>query len=143
MCELTIGILEPIKVPLVNRLYRTHYSSSKAKKDELVVAGRLGHELVTVVRFRSIEQCRLLTGMLVTPAHRSKAYGHQLMQYCREQILTTHDYCFAYSHLEGFYQQHGFKSISIEQLPNSLRMLMERYLKSGRCLIPMHFQPDN
>ncbi|TDA74788.1 GNAT family N-acetyltransferase, partial [Halomonas marinisediminis] len=50
--------------------------------------------------------------------------------------------CFAYPHLEAFYQQHSFVTVVPEQLPNSLNQLFTRYTGSGKCLIPMHYRPD-
>ncbi|WP_084715804.1 GNAT family N-acetyltransferase [Vibrio galatheae] len=134
-----IETLDPIKLPLVSRLYKAYYPSGKAKKDELTITGSIENQLVAVVRFRTIEQYRLLTGMLVTPDHRGAGLGHQLMAHCTEQVLSEQDFCFAYAHLEAFYTQHGFKTIEVELLPNSLKGLFDRY-SLKKTLIPMQFQ---
>ncbi|MEZ9230221.1 GNAT family N-acetyltransferase [Vibrio amylolyticus] len=142
LSELTIAVLPTIKVPLVNKIYKDYYPSGKAKKDEhIVTASSLG-SIVAMVRFRHIEQYRLLTGMLVTPEMRALGVGHQLLEYCQENELTSRDYCFAYTHLENFYKQHHFCTIEPTELPNSLKNLFERYVNSGRSLIPMQFQVD-
>lgn len=140
MSSLHIEVLDPIKLPLVARLYKAYYPSGKAKKDELIIAGYFDNQLTSVVRFRSVEQYRLLTGMLVVPEHREKGLGHHLMTYCEEQVLTNQDFCFAYQHLESFYGQHGFQLVEPQQLPNSLKNLFERYSQTKK-LVPMQYVP--
>ncbi|RJX72364.1 N-acetyltransferase [Vibrio sinensis] len=139
MNQLTIEVLDPIKLPLVTRLYKAHYPSGKAKSNELTIVGYIEQSLSAVVRFRPIEEFRLLTGMLVIPQYREQGVGHQLMNYCQQHTLTSKDYCFAYSHLELFYQQHGFTTIPASTLPNSLKLLYNRYSHSGKRLTPMHY----
>lgn len=137
-----IETLDPIKLPLVSRLYKAYYPSGKAKRDELTIVGSMDKQIVSVVRFRSIEQYRLLTGMLVIPAKRSLGLGHQLMSYCQEHILTGQDYCFAYAHLESFYVQHGFQPITPNQLPSALQGLFERYTRK-KALVAMQYVTPN
>ncbi|MGF1721700.1 GNAT family N-acetyltransferase [Vibrio kyushuensis] len=141
--ELTIAVLDPIKVPLVTRLYKAHYPSGKAKKDERIITVSNNNTMVGVVRFRNIEQYRLLTGMLIIPEMRDQGVGHQLLDHCQAHELSNRDYCFAYQHLEHFYSHHQFHTIEPNKLPNSLKNLFERYVNSGRSLIPMQFQADN
>lgn len=111
-----IETLDPIKLPLISRLYKAHYPSGKAKKDELTIVGSIDQQIVSLVRFRNIEQCRLLTGMLVIPEYRGAGLGHQLMGYCVRHVLSEHDFCFAYAHLQPFYAQHNFKTIGSESV---------------------------
>lgn len=141
MSTLRIEILDPVKLPLVTRLYKQHYPSAKAKKDELVIVGYAEQNMVSVVRFRTIEHYRLLTGMLVVPELRDKGLAHQLMAYCQEHVLADRDFCFAYQHLEGFYTQHGFNSVEGTALPNSLKQLFQRYCASGKKLVAMQYIP--
>ncbi|OIQ25332.1 GNAT family N-acetyltransferase [uncultured Vibrio sp.] len=140
--ELTIAVLPTIKVPLVNKIYKDYYPSGKAKKDEHIVTASSQGSIVAMVRFRHIEQYRLLTGMLVIPEKREHGIGHQLLDYCQSNELNNNDFCFAYTHLEKFYKQHNFYAIEPAHLPNSLKNLFERYVNSGRSLIPMQFQVD-
>ncbi|MEF1289249.1 GNAT family N-acetyltransferase [Vibrio sp. M260118] len=133
-----IETLDPIKLPLVSRLYKAHYPSGKAKSDELTIVGTIEHKIVSVVRYRSIEQFRLLTGMLVLPAYRGGGLGHQLMEYCAQHVLAANDFCFSYAHLEGFYAQHGFEVIDVGQLPNPLKSLFDRYSRKKQ-LVPMQY----
>ncbi|WP_117236497.1 GNAT family N-acetyltransferase [Vibrio maerlii] len=140
MVSLTITQLDPIKLPLIKRMYKAHYPSGKAKSDELILVGQDEKSMCCCVRFKTIEQYRLLTGMLVIPSHRSLGVGHQLLDYCQEKILQSTDYCFAYTHLEGMYQSHGFHTVEQDELPNPLRNLYERYTRHGKALIAMQYE---
>ncbi len=140
---LSIEVLDPIKTPLVTRFYKSHYPSGKAKKNEHILVGYLDKTLVAVVRFREIDGFRLLTGMLVDPAYQGKGLGHALLKHCENNELTSKDYCFAYSHLESFYAQHGFQALESDDLPNSLKNLYLRYMGSGKSLTAMQFNPHN
>ena len=82
MSAMQIEQLDPMKLPLVSRLYKSFYPSGKAKKDELTLVGYMENQMAAVVRFRTIEQYRLLTGMLVVPDFRGQGLGHELMCYC-------------------------------------------------------------
>jgi hypothetical protein len=61
MNNVIITQLDPIKVPLVKRFYKEHYPTGKANKSELIYSIELNGELCGVVRFRTIEDRRLLT----------------------------------------------------------------------------------
>ncbi|NOI58439.1 GNAT family N-acetyltransferase [Vibrio coralliilyticus] len=137
-----IETFDPIKLPLVSRLYKAHYPSGKVKKDELIIVGTIDQQIVSLVRFRNIEQLRLLTGMLVIPEHRGSGLGHQLMGYCAQYVLSEHDFCFAYAHLETFYAQHNFKTIDASQLPNSLKGLFERYSLKKQLVAMKYVKPS-
>ncbi|WP_226971503.1 MULTISPECIES: GNAT family N-acetyltransferase [Vibrio] len=134
--------LDPIKLPLVKKLYKAYYPGAKAKKEEHIVVAYKENQIVGLVRFKPIEEYLLLTGMLVVPAHREQGVGHTLLSYCQESILKNHCYCFAYRHLPPFYAQHGFKTIDVDAIPNSLKHRYLRYCESGKDLIPMQFIDD-
>ncbi|BDU35682.1 putative Acyl-CoA N-acyltransferase [Vibrio nigripulchritudo MADA3029] len=139
MSELEVKILDPIQLPLVKRLYKQHYSSAKPKSDELTLVGYLSGNMIAAVRFRTIEDFRLLTGMVIATEHRKKGFGSMLMEHCRNNVLEPSDYCFAYEHLENFYQSHGFVTVSTEALPGSLKSLFTRYSNSGKKLKAMKY----
>lgn len=142
MNNVIITQLDPVKVPLVKRFYKEHYPTGKANKSELIYSLLLDDELCGVVRFRAIEDSRLLTGMAISKQYRGKQLGSQLMEYCAKHTLTENDYCFAYAHLTSFYGRHQFVQVDPKQLPNALRVLYERYSNSGKDLIPMQYQQN-
>ena len=133
--------LDPIKLPLITRLYKAHYPSAKLKKEELTIVGYVDDDLVCVARLRTLENYRLLTGMLVIPSYRGSGLAHQIMSYCKDSILAKGDFCFAYAHLEKFYAKHNFKTIEPEQLPKHLRVMFERYSHKKK-LVAMAYQLD-
>ncbi|WP_375751781.1 GNAT family N-acetyltransferase [Vibrio sp. HN007] len=135
--------LEAIKLPIAQKLYKQHYPSGKAKSNELIYVCYSDKTLCGVVRIRPVDSYRLLTGMVVVPEFRNKGIGHALLDYCEAEVLNDNDYCFAYAHLEGFYSLNGFFTIEVNELPNPLRTLFERYSRSGKQLIPMKFTKSN
>ncbi|GLQ73178.1 GNAT family N-acetyltransferase [Vibrio penaeicida] len=139
MSELEVKKLDPTLLPLVKRFYKQYYPSAKPKSDELILGGYLNGTLVSTVRFRTIEDSRLLTGMLVAKEHQNKGLGHNLLVFCQDDILQEGDFCFAYEHLNNFYHSHGFRTVEIEDLPNGLRNLFIRYLRSGKKLNAMKY----
>ncbi|MDV7106400.1 GNAT family N-acetyltransferase [Vibrio sp. TH_r3] len=137
--QITISRLDPQMIPLVQKLYKQHYKSSKAKKDELIFVARCDQEICGVVRLKTIGHYRLLTGMLVIPKYRRLGIAHLLLQHCTKVTLNSSDYCFAYYNLEAFYQQHNFTLTPKEQLPEPLKNLFLRYSASGKSLSAMHY----
>ncbi|USD65414.1 GNAT family N-acetyltransferase [Vibrio sp. SCSIO 43136] len=139
MTQLRFEQIEPIKLPLVKRFYKQHYPAGKAKSDELIIAAYSGPAMVAVVRFRHIEETRLLTGMVVDTKYRSQGIGAALMAYCQQQILRDQDYCFALEHLENFYCRFGFETTDTTNMPGCLQNLFKRYTQSGKSLKPLQY----
>lgn len=139
MVNLEFEILDSVKLPLVQRFYKSHYPATKPKKNEVIVVARQLGEISAIVRFRPVETYQLLTGMVVHAQQRQQGIGHQLLNHCRHTHLLTHSFCFAFTWLTPFYQQHGFQIIESEHLPKSLLVLLERYQKSGKSLVPMKY----
>ncbi|MDF2156143.1 GNAT family N-acetyltransferase [Vibrio sp. CAU 1672] len=138
---LIIEELDPVKLPLVKKLYKAHYPSGKAKKDEQILIAKQNGQIAALLRLKCVEQYRLLTGMLVVPEARGRGVGDALLDYCENKVFNNHDFCFAFSYLEHYYSKHGFKPIEIQDLPNSLRLAFLRYIDSGKDLIPMQYTP--
>ncbi|GAL29274.1 predicted acyltransferase [Vibrio variabilis] len=139
MDTLNFGVLDPIKLPIAKKLYKAHYPAGKPKSDERILTLSRNQSLSALVRFRTIEQYRLMTGMLVLPEQRGAGLGHQLMTYLEQGELKDGDYCFALSHLESFYSQHGFETIDEDSLPNPLKQLFSRYIGGGKSLLAMRY----
>ncbi|MGR5070435.1 GNAT family N-acetyltransferase [Vibrio alfacsensis] len=136
-------MLNPIKLPLIKRLYKAHYPAGRAKRDELIVTASVDSNILALLRMKSVDTSRLLTGMLVIPEARGTGVGKALLSYCEENIFRHGDYCFAFQHLENYYSQYGFKTISGNTLPNSLKIAFSRYVDSGKDLIPMQFMASS
>jgi N-acetylglutamate synthase-like GNAT family acetyltransferase len=136
-------VLNPIKLPLIKRLYKAHYPAGRAKSDELIITASAKGSIVALLRMKTIENYRLLTGMLVVPDARGTGVGNTLLTHCEKEVFKDGDYCFAFMHLESYYSQHGFKTIDSSKLPNALKITFLRYVNSGKDLIPMQFTPSS
>ncbi|MGU3847201.1 GNAT family N-acetyltransferase, partial [Vibrio diabolicus] len=84
-----------------------------------------------LLRLKTVDRSRLLTGMLVTPTLRGPGIGKELLTHCKNNVFTDGDYCFAFTHLESYYSKHGFKTIDCSELPHPLKMAFQRYVDSG------------
>ncbi len=140
--SLIIEVLNPVKLPLIKRLYKAHYPSGRAKRDELIITASNEGTIVALLRMKTVENYRLLTGMLVIPEARGTGVGNVLLAHCEQNVFSDGDYCFAFMHLKSYYSQHGFRAIDSSKLPNSLKLAFQRYLDSGKDLIPMQFIPS-
>ncbi|TOM54970.1 GNAT family N-acetyltransferase, partial [Vibrio parahaemolyticus] len=85
--SLIIEVLNPIKLPLIKKLYKAHYPSGRAKKDELIITASRGGVIVALLRLKTVEQYRLLTGMLVIPEVRGTNVGRTLLEHCENKVF--------------------------------------------------------
>ncbi|GAD81429.1 GNAT family N-acetyltransferase [Vibrio ezurae] len=139
MNSLIIKSLEPIRLPILKKLYKAHYPSTKIKGGEHIFVAENATSIVGVVRFRNIDKWQLLTGMMVVPDARRQGIASRLLQYCQSTMLNENVYCFAYVHLQQMYSAYGFRCIDIEALPASLQKLYLRYTQAGKPLIIMQY----
>ncbi len=137
--KINIRQLDAIRLPLLKKLYKQYYPSAKPKSDETIYTVEYQNQIIATLRLRPIGQYRLMTGMLVLPTYRQLGIGGALLTYCKENVFTGNDYCFALSHLGDYYQQYGFNIVAAEALPNDVRTLLLRYTGTGKDLIPMSF----
>ncbi|MCD9509038.1 GNAT family N-acetyltransferase [Photobacterium phosphoreum] len=131
--------LNPIRLPIVNKLYKDFYPAGKAKRDETLWIGESQQKIICCVRFKHIGELQLLTGMLVTPEYRGQKIATQLLQHAIPQMQQKACYCFAFKELEALYKYAGFITLQPQQLPLDLQQRFERYCNSGKKLIPMHY----
>ncbi|ASA55529.1 GNAT family N-acetyltransferase [Vibrio gazogenes] len=144
MDHLSFEMLDPLKLPLVQRFYKQHYPTAKPKRNERIYTASIANQLCAVVRFRHIGTPHLLlTGMAVAKELRAQGIGHQLLNYCETHVLNQHVFCFAYRHLENFYHQHHFVVQLPQALPAEINQLYQRYHHQGRDIIPMQYSPPN
>ncbi len=129
--------LDPIRLPLIQRFYKSHYPSGKAKRDEVIWTVEKDGQIIGCVRFRQFNDCQLLTGMVIHSDHRRNRLASQLMENCEAQANSKQCFCFAYSHLEALYTKQGFVTIGEADLPAPLDELFIRYSQGRKKLIPM------
>lgn len=139
MSQIHYQQLNPIRLPIINKLYKDFYPAGKAKRDEVLWVGESQQGVICCVRFKNIGELQLLTGMLVKPEYRGQKIATQLLQHAIPQINQKPCYCFAFKELEVLYQHVGFITLEPQQLPHDLQQRFERYCNSGKKLIPMHY----
>lgn len=140
MSKIRFHLLEPLRFPLINRFYKSHYPAGKAKRDEIIWVGENTSGIICCVRFKQFEHYQLLTGMLVHPGLRNCGIAKQLITATNEQLTHSPCFCFAFSHLEKLYQDSGFAVIADNELPEPLANRIQRYRLSGKELIAMRYQ---
>ncbi len=139
MKNLSVAQLDPIKLPLLKKLYKAHYPSTKIKAGEVIYVAELESKMVGVTRFRQIEDWQLLTGMMVVTDQRGKGIASEMLSQLETSYLDSNVYCFAYSHLVDMYSSHGFVSIPEDELPGSLKGLFSKYSQT-KALNCMQYQ---
>ncbi len=90
--SLIIEVLNPIKLPLIKKLYKAYYPAGRAKKDELIITASHKGEIIALLRLKSVDKVRLLTGMLVIPKVRGTGIGKELLNHCKNNVFTDGDY---------------------------------------------------
>ncbi|WP_261816241.1 GNAT family N-acetyltransferase [Vibrio gallicus] len=130
MHNLSITEMDPIRLPLLRKVYKQHYPSTKVKAGDKIFIAEHNSQLIGAVRFRHIEQWRLLTGMVVIEKYRGRGVASSMLKALRPTQLDQDVYCFAYTHLTKMYAVHGFVTIDPQQLPGSLKGLYCKYSQS-------------
>ena len=75
--------------------------------------------------------------MITLPNLQGKGIGTHLLRSIEPALTILDCYCFAFSHLTGFYQNNGFMAITVETLPDELQQRFHAYTSQGRKLTPM------
>ncbi|MEH6534605.1 MAG: GNAT family N-acetyltransferase [Photobacterium frigidiphilum] len=140
MTKLRFHHLEPLRFPLVNRLYKSYYPAGKAKKDEIIWVGDNEKGIICVVRFKQFENIQLLTGMLVHPEFREQGLAKNLLAATKTQINCKPCYCFAFRELVPIYSNANFHLVDKIELPEVLSNRLIRYISSGKDLVAMRYE---
>lgn len=135
--------IDSLHFPLAKKFYQAHYPSGKANKADPIWVLNEQHKILVCLRLKQFLQCQLLTAMVTHPDYRQLGLGHQLLTALvndeTQPLLTKPCYCFAFSHLEAFYQQAGFMTLLPEELPDELYRRYLAYTQKGKPLIAMQY----
>lgn len=136
-------LIDRLHFPLAKKFYQAYYPSGKANKADPIWVLNKQHKIFVCLRLKQFEQYQLLTGMVTLPAFRNQGLGLQLLDALIKDetrpLLSKPCYCFAFSHLEGFYQKAHFTSICADDLPDELKRRFIAYSQAGKPLIPMKY----
>jgi len=136
-------LIDRLHFPLAKKFYQAFYPSGKANKADPIWVLNQEQKILVCLRLKQFKRYQLLTGMVTHPDFRNQGLGLQLLDaliHDKAQPLTTKTcYCFAFSHLEAFYQKARFVSICPDELPDELRARFMAYSQAGKLLVPMKF----
>lgn len=117
-----IVVLEPERIPLVNRFYQAENSPHRAGRHELVLVAYEESQILAALRVKLVKHHQLVTGLVVTPAHRRRGLARALLkQLCQMPRESNNPYyAFIEPYLWPLYQGCGFKHSQQAMLPELL-----------------------
>lgn len=131
--------LDPLRFPLVERFYKTHYPKGSPNKSEIIWTLEKKKQIIGAVRFKQFEHDQLITGLIIDEKFRHKGLASFLLKQSQTQIEKKACYGFAYVHLEEFYNKAGFLQIDANRLPEHLKSRFELYKNNGKNLISIQW----
>jgi N-acetylglutamate synthase-like GNAT family acetyltransferase len=139
-------LIDRLHFPLAKKIFQAYYPSGKANKADPIWVLTEQEKIRVCLRLKQFEHCKLLTAMVTHPDFRNQGLGRILLTALeldpRQPFSTKDCYCFAFSHLQDFYQSVHFNLIDIEALPDVLKGRFQAYCNAGKTLIPMKlYQP--
>lgn len=127
--------------PELGRFYKRNGHKGRIQPEDECHWLSKDKQILTVARLSSLSNGQLLRGLWVDKLHRGKGYGSQLLQQIQQQVSPLHPlYCLAFTHLEDFYQQHGFIKVTEPGQNPDLQQLLkkqETYAKRGNTTLLM------
>lgn len=122
----------------VKAFYRQFMPYARLNRKEAIAVFQTEDKLIVAsVRFRTMGECRVLTGLLVSPLARELGLATRLLNKACPYIATKPIYLFAEADLVLFYQGCGFKFIN--QGPNDIEQLLIKYQLQGKPLLVMQY----
>jgi predicted N-acetyltransferase YhbS len=122
----------------VKKLYETVKYGGGVSETDLITLAFYGEELVGAVRLCPSTDFFVLRGMQILPSFQRQGIGIRLLQTCVEHLTDKPCYCIPWSHLQSFYEQVGFQSITTEHVPVLLAERWNSYISMGMNLILMY-----
>ena len=125
----------------VDPFYLSLGSKTRARDEDLFFSLKDGDVVIAAVRFCVEVEVAMLRGMYIAPALQNRGIGSEMLK-AFEKYLTTHKisptYCIAYTHLEQFYGQIGFKFLEPTSAPKFLQERLIDYVNEhGNIFIIM------
>lgn len=123
---------------LLQRFYRSNGHKGKIKPTETAFCLRRNDRILAVVRFAPFADGYVMRGLWVHKEYRGRGAGGQLLLGCKAFWSARPCYCFAYSHLEGFYLKLGFEHPN-DLTPAQCQQQLQRYRRRGEDLVLLQY----
>jgi len=137
--NITICKAEVTQLPLLKRFFKLNgFRAQAAKSDEIYIA-KQDQTILGALRLCPHDNCWLLRSMCVTESYRYKGLGHHILASIADELRSKKCYCFAYPHLENFYNQSGFMPIDPAQADPVILALYQNYIMKGKKIILMQY----
>ncbi len=133
--------LEPVRLALADRFYRTHgYKVKCAPHERVFVLSSPEGEWVAAARFVPQSSGHYwLRNLLVAPAYRGQGLATRLLNQVKPLIAPRGCYCFALPHLTDFYARLTFER-DPQHCPIDIAAIHSRYRARGRDWVLMGYQ---
>lgn len=133
--------LEPARLALVDRFYRSHgYKIKCAQRERVFTLVDSEGEFAAAVRL--VPQASghyWLRNLLVAPELRGRGLASRLLGEFKPIIFPWGCYCFALPHLTDLYLRAGFE-LQPAHCPSDITLIYERYRNRGRDWVLMGYQ---
>ena len=129
--------------PDLGRFYKRNGYKGKIQPDDLCVWLEQNGKIIAAARLTMLKSEAKpyiqLRGVWVDKQQRGKGLGSLLLTHIKQhpEKGSIDLYCLAFTHLETFYQKHGFKKLSNQECPTYLSLAEVRYKKRGTPTILM------
>lgn len=123
------------------------HKESSASRNDLIYTVRYQTKLIGLVRLLHIEGASQpqywLRGLFIETEFRQQGLATHLLTLMDMDLQSRHDnfeiLAFPYIHLKSFYEQNGFYSIQLKDLPVSLQNTYQNALNQGKTWLCMAF----
>lgn len=139
---LTIDQVALAEISLIKHFYKRNGVSFKFVRDEHIFALRSVKtpSILAVARFLPRAPSHyLLRNVFVDTQWRLQGFGRQLLEEALPQLRYSRCYCYAFGHLQGFYQSLGFVVLPAVQVPEDIAQGYEICLRSKKTLLLMGY----
>jgi N-acetylglutamate synthase-like GNAT family acetyltransferase len=126
----------------VKRFFRQQGMRPQAAKSDRVFMAIRDGKLVAALRLCAYDDAWVLRSMCVESSLRGQGIGSRLLSLLADVFAETRCYCFAYNHLQAFYQRADFKLIEVETTAHSIAERFNRYKASGKKICLMQYAAE-
>ncbi len=129
--------VDVLRFPVVNAFYKHVRQRVRLKSSDRVFIVKNEQKIIAAVRLQDDKPYYFLRNMQVVAGMQRQGVGHYLLQNVMPILDTKACYCYPFTHLQGFYEQAGFLTVSSRCVPEGIIQKYHRYVAQGRDIIIM------